>query len=250
MKDNNFNRKLLTVWRKFATGGWLFLIILLLILFNIGCGAPGSTGNLSGENSNTTSDVPADTKNVTEDAVADENTADAASNDEQESEAEEENSMNEENLSTEGNQNQDEEQPDTQEGDLNINVYYADSQVKYLVGESRKVSSSSRYVEALNELMKLPVDSSLIRLIPATTVVNSVTVEDGIAKVDLSDNFVQDRATSDTEDVLLVYSIVNTLTGFSDIDAVNFYIDGEKLDALGMLDLQNPCYRRSDLIKS
>jgi len=120
---------------------------------------------------------------------------------------------------------------------------------QYLVGEARTVSAENKYVDALYELMKLPVDGSLHRLIPESTKINSVTVENGLAKVDLSEEFVEDRFRSDTTDILLIYSIVNTLTEFPEINSVSFYIDGEKLDILGELAIDEPIFRRSDLIK-
>jgi len=248
MKGNNFNRKLLNLCHPLLVKGWLFFILLSLILFNIGCETLDIAVNPENEELIDNSEDMEETASGEE---ADESKTEETPADSKEDTAKEEDSGTEETLPEEGTGNQEEEKPDDEPGgNLNINVYYADMEVRYLVGESRSVHSDNKYAEVINELMKLPVDSSLIRLIPATTVVNSVTVEEGIAKVDLSDNFVQDRATSDTEDVLLVYSIVNTLTGFSDVNAVNFYINGDKLDELGMLDLSNPCYRRNDLIKS
>ena len=133
-------------------------------------------------------------------------------------------------------------------GGISINVYYSDEQASYLVGEKRMVSSENRYVDALYELMKLPSDSSLVILIPDTTKINNVIVEDGIAKVDLSKEFIDDRFDSDTVDNLLIYSIVNTLTEFSEVDAITFYINGTKLDILGLIDVKDPIYRRNDLI--
>ncbi len=246
MKDNNIKKKMLALPCKIVLVGILFFI-LSLITFNIGCQTLDNTGNLSDKDLNVSSGNSTDTENGVADENGDEDTPDGG-----EESGEEDNSTSEEgDLSGEDTGNNAEEQSDEAEGDLYINIYYADLQVKYLVGESRKISrGENKYVEALNELMKLPVNSSLIRLIPDTTVINSVEAEKGIAKVDLSANFVEDRLTSDTEDILLVYSVVNTLTEFSDVDAVYFYIDGKKLNVLGMLDLQNPCYRRSDLIKS
>ncbi len=120
---------------------------------------------------------------------------------------------------------------------------------EFLIGEARILSGSSKYVDATSEMMKDTIDSSLHKLIPESTKINSVTVNDGIAKVDLSKNFVDDRFVSDTTDILLIYSIVNTLTEFSDVNSVEFYIDGTKLDVLGQLDLQEPYFRKSDLIK-
>ena len=140
------------------------------------------------------------------------------------------------------------EETSDNDGGIAINVYYSDELANYLVGEKRMVSSENRYVDALYELMKLPSDSSLVILIPDTTKINNIIVEDGIAKVDLSKDFIDDRFDSDTVDNLLIYSIVNTLTEFSEVDAVTFYIDGTKLDILGFIDIKDPIYRRNDLI--
>jgi len=131
-----------------------------------------------------------------------------------------------------------------------INVYYADSSGENLVGEARDLEGTSKLVDAIYELMKDPVDSSLFVLIPSTTKINSVKAyEDGIAEVDLSQSFLDDRIVSDTVDILLLYSIVNTLTEFDEISAVKLYIDGKKLDIIGQLDIKDPVYRRSDLIQ-
>ena len=143
-----------------------------------------------------------------------------------------------------------EDEDEVKNGEIAINVYYLDSMGEYLVGEARIVSSENKYVDALYELMKLPVDSSLYRLVPDSTKINSIVVEDGLAKVDFSKEFVEDRITSDTEDILLIYSIVSTLTEFPEVNSVSFYIDGEKLDTLGELDISEPIFRRSDLIKN
>lgn len=244
MKKNNIKKKMRALPCKLVVAGVLFFI-LSLITFTIGCQTLDETGNLQDDRVDVSSNNSADSENTASDDTPDENNAEDETDGE-----DEDDSSGEDDLSGKDSGDETEEQSDGAEGDLFINVYYADSQVKYLVGESRKLSNDeSRYAEALNELMKLPVDSSLIRLIPSTTVINSVNVEKGTAKVDFSENFVEDRLTSETEDILLVYSVVNTLTEFSDVDAVSFYIDGKKLNVLGMLDLQNPCYRRSDLIK-
>ena len=98
--------------------------------------------------------------------------------------------------------------------------------------------------------MKRPIDSSLVKLIPESTKINSVTVKDGMANVDLSKNFVDEKWPGETVDILVIYSIVNTLTEFPDVNSVDFYIDGTRLDILGQLDLQGPSFRRSDLIKN
>lgn len=130
-----------------------------------------------------------------------------------------------------------------------INVYYANSSGEYLIGEARDVEGSSKLVDAFYEMMKDPVDSSLFVLVPSTTKINSIKAfDDGIAKVDLSRSFLDDRFISDTVDILLIHAIANTLTEFEEIIGVELYIDGEKLDIIGQLDIKDPIYRRSDLI--
>ena len=139
--------------------------------------------------------------------------------------------------------------------ELTIKVYYADSQGEYLVPEWRTIGildneiGPNKYVDALQELTKPPADSSLIRLVPETTVINSVAVNDKIAEVDLSESFMTDRFVSDTADILLIYSVVNTLTEFPEIHAVTLFIDGKKIDIFGQLDIKDPIYRDETKIK-
>ena len=133
--------------------------------------------------------------------------------------------------------------------EITINVYYSDQMAEYLVPESRIILTDNKYVDALYELMKKPIDSSLTPLVPDTTIINSVTIEEGNAKVDLSQEFLDDRYVSDTVDILLLYSIVHTLAQFQEVNSVTLYIDGEKLNILGQLDIMDPVFKKNDLIK-
>ena len=152
--------------------------------------------------------------------------------------------------STESSEKQDSDDADfIDPSEQTINVYYTDDTAQWLVGEARTVEGSGKLVEAVYEMMKDPTDASLIGLVPDTVKINSIKVMEKVAKVDFSSNLIDDRFISDTVDILLVYSIVNTLTEFSEVEAVEFYIDGKKLDILGQLDITDPIYRREDLIK-
>ena len=246
MKKNSFNRKLLVLYRTAIYSGCI-LLILSFILFNIGCESVDGTDTTSESASEDGSSNSSDTANISEDADSGENmdeNSDSTDSEETEDSSEENGSSGDE------NQAQTEDGEDISEGEVTITVYYADEQGEYLIGESRKVSSENKYEEALYELMKLPVDSSLVRLIPDTIIINSVEVENGVARVDLSNNFVEDRYQGDAADILLIYSVVNTLTEFSGVDSVAFYIDGKKLNTLGALDISSPVYRKTDLIKT
>ncbi len=139
--------------------------------------------------------------------------------------------------------------------ELTIKVYYADSQGEYLVPELRTINmlsieeGSNKYIDTLKELIKPPAGDSLIRIVPETTVINSVAVNDKIAEVDLSESFMTDRFVSDTTDILLIYSIVNTLTEFPEIHAVTLFVNGKKIDIFGQLDVKDPIYRDETKIK-
>jgi germination protein M len=193
-----------------------FLIIIFLFTFSCGVNSGPATASANGASNDQTAEKPQDTE------------IDESADTSEESEDEDE----------------------VKNGEIAINVYYLDSMGEYLVGEARIVLSENKYVDALYELMKLPIDSSLYRLVPDSTKINSIVVEDGLAKVDFSKEFIEDRITSDTEDNLLIYSIVNTLTEFPEVNSVSFYIDGEKLDTLGELDVSGIFFRRNDLIKN
>ncbi len=201
------------------------ILIITISLLMSGCSLTSSTGNsIIGETTEDTS-VTTETTGSTESSI----TEDSSTSQETTETTEDSSSSSEE---------------------VTINVYYADQNGEYLVGEARIVSGSSKYVDAISEMMKEPTDSSLVKLIPETTKINSVTVNDGIAKVDLSKNFVDDKFPGETVDILVIYSIVNTLTEFPDVNSVEFYIDGTKLEIFGQLDIQDPLFRKSDLIKN
>ena len=206
------------------------ILIIIITLFASGCSLDSSTdtSNIQDENTSVAAESISNTESsITEDSI----TEDSSTSQETSVTSQE----------TENNNSSNEE--------VTINVYYADQTGEFLIGEARILSGGSKYVDAISEMMKEPIDSSLVKLIPESTKINSVTVKDGMAKVDLSKNFVDDRFVGDTADILLIYSIVSTLTEFPDVNSVEFYIDGARLDVLGQLDLKEPYFRKSDLIK-
>lgn len=132
---------------------------------------------------------------------------------------------------------------------LTTKVYYADSIAQYLAGEERIISGVHKYLSAFMELLKPPLEPGHIALVPETTKVNKISFDNGNIALDLSPEFVNDRFKSDTVDILLVYSIVNTFTEFQEVNTVNFYINGKRLNTLGQLDISNSLYRDESWIK-
>jgi len=164
----------------------------------------------------------------------------------EEEEVEEEPEETEEALTEEEEETEEPKEPE----DITIRVYYADSTVQFLVGEERIITSNHKYLSAFMELLKHPLEPGHIMLVPENTKINKISFNDGNILLDLSKEFVEERFKSDAVDVLLVYSIVNTFTEFAEVNTVTFYIDGQKLDTLGQLDVSNSLYRDSSWIKA
>jgi len=134
-------------------------------------------------------------------------------------------------------------------GPVTVKVYYADSNVQYLVGEERIISGAYKYLVTFMELLKSPLEPGHIALVPKTTKVNKINFDNGNITLDLSPEFLNDRINIDTVDILLVYSIVNTLTEFPEVNTIDFYISGERLDTIGQLDISDPLYRNESWIR-
>ena len=208
------------------------ILIIIITLFASGCSVDSSTAS---------SNIG---QTIEDTSIAAESTSNTESSSNEVSSAEDNSTSRETSVTSQETENN-----NSSSQEVTINVYYSDQTGEYLIGEARILSGGSKYVDAISEMMIDPIDSSLVKRIPESTKINSVTVKDGMANVDLSKNFIDDRTVSDTVDILLIYSIVSTLTEFPDVNSVEFYIDGTRLDVLGQLDLQEPYFRKSDLIK-
>jgi len=235
MKEKNFYKKHITFFSRKGSLALFLCFLVFIFLFTFSC-TPIEDSSLSPDN-----DTASDKSTVNEAGEESINSDDNQDSDIEDSSAAGENDAD--------NDQSEEIEDETKNGEVTINVYYADTMGEYLVGEARIVSSKNKYIDALNELIKLPIDSSLFQLVPDSTKINSITVENGLAKVDFSKEFIEDKFQGDTADILLIYSIVNTLTEFQEVNSVSLYIDGEKLDILGEIDIKDPIFRKSDLIK-
>ena len=232
MKKKNFYKKHINFSSRKISLALFLCFLAFIFLFTFSC-TPVEDSALSSEE-NETSNEGIEGNGTEEESINTDNNQESNIDD---------------NSSDEENDIDNEQSEETETGEITINVYYADNMGEYLVGEARIVSSENKYVDALSELMKAPIDSSLYQLVPESTIINSIIVENSLAKVDFSNEFLEDRIQSETVDILLIYSIVNTLTEFSEVDSVSLYIDGEKLDILGEIDIKDPIFRRNDLIK-
>ncbi len=143
-------------------------------------------------------------------------------------------------------------------------LYFADVTDKdaYLAGEVRMIKNTGNiYRAVLEELIKGPSAEGLYPTLPSDTKVNSVNVSDGMAAVDFNiriiDNF-EEIPHSSTTETLAIYSIVNTLTEFKEIEKVKITIEGRDSgqvegyyveDFWGHIGIHEPFERNEAIIK-
>ena len=100
----------------------------------------------------------------------------------------------------------------------------------YLVEETREIQSDDvLHKKAVEELIKGPKNSELYPTIPSNAKVNSVEISGSTAVVDFSREIitsVDEIPHSSTTETLAVYSIVNTLTEFEEINSVKITVEG------------------------
>ena len=112
-----------------------------------------------------------------------------------------------------------------------VTLYFAsleDNQA-YLVKETREVREPEEniYKTIIEELIKGPESQDLYPTVPPDSVVNSVKLSDGLAIVDFNLRIItnyEDIPHSSTTEALAIYSIVNTLTEFEEIEMVKITI--------------------------
>lgn len=119
-------------------------------------------------------------------------------------------------------------------------VYYTDASRRYLIGQSISTDLTNREELPgllLEQMLTPPEGTELQSLLPANTQLRSVTLEDGLCSVDLSQEFVNNRFYSHTGQLLSLAGITNTLCNISEIDRVDFYVEGDPLVRYGALSI-------------
>jgi len=94
----------------------------------------------------------------------------------------------------------------------------------------KSVSAQATYI--VNQLITGPGENSgLNPTIPeGTKLCSNVQVEDGVATVDLSKEFISNQTGGKDKEKLTIYSIVNSLTELKDIHKVKFTIEGKEVE--------------------
>jgi spore germination protein GerM len=135
--------------------------------------------------------------------------------------------------------------------EMTIKVYYPDQDGERLLSETRKVKTDpDKYTAALQALLSGPESKGHIAIIPKQAKLNSVTVKDGVAKADFSQELIKKFSGGSTGEEMLVGSIIDTLTEFPEVKKVQILVGGKAVETIaGHMDLSSPIARMSSLLK-
>ena len=133
----------------------------------------------------------------------------------------------------------------------NVTVYFANEDGTKLLGSDVTVAydgTLSMEQIILGQLVNGPIEEGLYQTIPEGTKVLGITTKDGICYVDLSEEFMKKRSGVSAE--VTVYSVVNSLVELSNVNKVQFTIEGEARKTYDDLDFSGVFERNLELIDS
>lgn len=137
------------------------------------------------------------------------------------------------------------------ESTLSVTLYYPDDSGMKIIAVKRDVKPSpDKYTAVMKSLMSGTDKKGTVDIIPKTAKLRSVKVKDGVAKVDFSRELIKDFNGGSTGEEMLVGSIVDTLTEFSEVKKVQILVEGKAVDTIaGHMDTEKPLSRMTGLLK-
>lgn len=134
--------------------------------------------------------------------------------------------------------------PPGKDGKEEITLFFVSEDTNSLTPEVREIEPGGRDLKlvALEELIQGPKNPALGRTIPPEAKVLGITVEkNSLAVVNFSREIVTAHWGGSMGEIMTVYSVVNTLALFPDIEQVKFLVEGEEVETLtGHLDISGP----------
>jgi spore germination protein GerM len=121
---------------------------------------------------------------------------------------------------------------------LKIKLLFSSDEQAYLVLEERKIMTSAKLADqcfdVVVELIKGPANEHLIATLPKDTKLKSLFIaDDGGAYIDFSNELVVNHIGGVEEEMLTVYSIINTIMiNFPTIKKVQILVDEKQRDTL------------------
>lgn len=135
-----------------------------------------------------------------------------------------------------------------------ILLYFSDDKAMYLQPESRTIVTASDkksiYKMTLNELIQGPKKENLKPTIPDGVEIINLQIEGKIIIINFNQALKENHWGGSTGERMTIYSVINTMTQFEDIEKVGFLLEGEEIESLvGHMDLRRPLVRNEQIIQ-
>jgi spore germination protein GerM len=135
---------------------------------------------------------------------------------------------------------------------LKIKAYFAGiGQDQKFVFEERTIFAGDPKIavtNAVKELINGPTKSYHFPVIPSGTKLLGVDIYENFAKINFSQDFLQNSLESGVLDEYVIYTIVNTVTEIPEIEGVIFLIEGVRIKIYGKVDLSIPAIRNEEYL--
>ena len=113
-----------------------------------------------------------------------------------------------------------------------VSLYFYNNDTKSLASEGRLIDVKelleNPYKRLMESLTEGPQNTNLSKTIPDGTKVNKAEIKGDILYLDLSKEFIENHAGGEEAESATIYSIVNTMTNLTEVNAVKMLIDGEE----------------------
>ena len=112
-----------------------------------------------------------------------------------------------------------------------VSLYFYNESAKSLASEGRLIDAKELVEDPYRKLMELliegPQNTSLSKTIPDGTRVNKAELKGETLYLDLSKEFIENHQGGEEQESITIYSIVNTMTNLTEVNAVKILIDGK-----------------------
>ena len=116
-----------------------------------------------------------------------------------------------------------------------VSLYFYNESAKSLASEGRLIDAKELVEDPYRKLMELliegPQNTSLSKTIPDGTRVNKAELKGETLYLDLSKEFIENHQGGEEQESITIYSIVNTMTNLTEVNAVKVLIDGKENQA-------------------
>lgn len=132
-----------------------------------------------------------------------------------------------------------------------LRLYYAAPGGRYLTTEHHTLAvSDDTNIErcVMEELLRGPNREELSSVMPEDTRLMSINTVDGLCTVHLSQEFISNMPDTVAAQRLTVFSIVNSLTAISEVDAVRLAVSGTLIQSYGAMSINGALERNDKII--